>query len=95
MLYEVITFNLLDRETAERIFLRTDLIAEVPVEEGFPLFLGLLASIRENMALLDFDADALRGLARFACRLCEHQGLLSLAETQLSALMRLADSLGP
>lgn len=86
-------FNLLDRETAERIFLRTDLIAEVPVEEGFPLFLGLLGSIRERMVLLDFDAGALRSLARFACRLCEHQGLLSLAETQLSALMRLADSL--
>ncbi len=86
-------FNLLDRETAERIFLRTDLIAEVTTEEGWALFLGLLSGLRQRMALLDFDADALLGLARFACRLCEHQGLLSVAETQLAALMRLADSL--
>ena len=85
-------FSLLDREIAERIFLRTDLVAELPLDEGFELFLGLLSGIRQSDELLDFDADAIELLSRFACRLCEHQQILSIAETQLGALMRLADS---
>ena len=85
-------FSLLDREIAERIFLRTDLISELPLDEGFELFLGLLSGIRQSDELLDFDVNAIELLSRFACRLCEHQQILSITETQLGALMRLADS---
>jgi Lon-like ATP-dependent protease len=85
-------FNLLDREISERIFLRTDLISELPLEEGYELFLGLLSGIQQSNELLDFDAPAIEALSSFACRLCEHQQILSIAETQIGALMRLADS---
>ena len=85
-------FSLLDREIAERIFLRTDLVSELPIEEGFELFIGLLSGIREQEKLLDFDESAIYALCRFACRLCEHQQILAIAETQIGALMRLADS---
>lgn len=89
----VAEFNLLDREISERIFLRTDLVAELHLEEQYDLFVGLLAGLREQNGLLDFDVSAIKALSRFACRLCEHQEILSIAETQLGSLMQLADGL--
>ncbi|MGL4205344.1 MAG: S16 family serine protease, partial [Aeromonadaceae bacterium] len=69
------------------------LVSELPLEEGFELFLGLLSGIRQREKLLDFDEEAIYALCRFACRLCEHQQILAIAETQIGALMRLADSI--
>lgn len=89
----VAEFNMLDREIAERIFLRTDLISELHLDEQYELFLSLLSGLRQQHDLLDFDAEAINLLGRFACRLCEHQQILSIAETQLGSLMLLADSI--
>ncbi len=86
-------FNMLDSEVAERIFLRTDLISELPLDDGFEPFLGFLNNIREEEELLDFDRSAIYELCRFACRLCEHQQLLAISRPQLGALMRISDSI--
>ncbi len=84
-------FSQLDPEMAERIFLRTDLVAELDAEEHYDLFLEVLAGLRQQRDLLDFDVAALPLLSRFASRLCEHQQMLAIVENQLGALMQLAD----
>lgn len=72
-------FSMLDSEVAERIFLRTDLVSELPLDDELEPFLGFLNGIREQEDLLDFDKDAIHELCRFACRLCEHQQLLAIS----------------
>ena len=86
-------FSMLDSEVAERIFLRTDLVSELPLDDELEPFLGFLNGIREQEDLLDFDKEAIHELCRFACRLCEHQQLLAISQSQLSALMRIAESI--
>lgn len=84
---------MLDRDMSERIFLRADLVSEVNIEEDLPDYLQYLARLRERWELLDFTPAALAALCRHASRLCDHQEWLSLSEVQLSAIMRMADSL--
>lgn len=91
--YTSAEFNMLDPEIAEQIFLRTDLVADLPLQDGYEQFLGILSGLREQNNLLDFEAGALTLLSRFACRLCEHQQILSIAETQIGTLMQIADSI--
>ncbi|UBO75825.1 Lon protease family protein [Aeromonas rivuli] len=90
---EVAEFQMLDRDMSERIFLRADLVSEVEIDDELPDFLGYLAWIRQRWSLLDFTPAAQAALCRHASRLCDHQEWLSLSEVQLTALMRLADSL--
>ena len=90
---DVAEFQMLDRDMAERIFLRADLVSEVNIEEDLPAFLQYLAWLRARWALLDFTPGALLALCRHASRLCDHQEWLSLSEVQLGAIMRMADSL--
>ncbi|MFQ2479009.1 Lon protease family protein [Aeromonas caviae] len=90
---DVAEFQMLDRDMAERIFLRADLVSEVSIEEDLPAFLQYLAWLRARWALLDFTPSALLALCRHASRLCDHQEWLSLSEVQLGAIMRMADSL--
>ncbi|MGL5947929.1 MAG: Lon protease family protein [Aeromonas sp.] len=89
---DVAEFQLLDRDMSERIFLRADLVSEVPVDGQLSEFLRYLAWLRQRWQLLDFTPAALALLCRHASRLCDHQQWLSLSEVQLSAIMRLADS---
>ncbi|MGL5303368.1 MAG: Lon protease family protein [Aeromonas sp.] len=86
-------FQMLDRDMAERIFLRADLIYEVNIEEDLPQFLQYLAWLRVRWDLLDFAPTALSMLCRHASRLCDHQEWLSLSQVQLAAIMRMSDSL--
>lgn len=90
---DVAEFQMLDRDMSERIFLRADLVSEVNIEEDLPEFLQYLAWLRLRWSLLDFTPGALLALCRHASRLCDHQEWLSLSEVQLSAIMRMADSL--
>lgn len=90
---DVAEFQMLDRDMSERIFLRADLVSEVNIEEELPDYLQYLAWLRERWNLLDFTPAALAALCRHASRLCDHQEWLSLSEVQLSAIMRMADSL--
>lgn len=89
---DVAEFQQLDRDMAERIFLRAELVSEINVSEQLGDFTSYLAGLRQRWCLLDFAPDAVAALCRHASRLCAHQEWLSLAEVQISALMRLADS---
>lgn len=89
---DVAEFQILDRDMSERIFLRAELVSEVNVAEQLEDFTRYLAGLMNRWELLDFNASAVAALCRHASRLCDHQEWLSLAEVQLSALMRLADS---
>ncbi|MFR9718296.1 Lon protease family protein [Aeromonas diversa] len=88
---DVAEFQQLDRDMSERIFLRAELVSEVSVELQLEEFTRYLAGLMQQWQLLDFTPDAVAALCRHASRLCDHQEWLSLADVQISALMRLAD----
>lgn len=87
---QIAEFAALDPDMTERVFLRTDLVSEISLQDEFPLFLGMLRGLCDRLGIADLDQEAMLGVARFACRLCEHQQLLSIEEAPLAGLLQLA-----
>nr|WP_243454136.1 Lon protease family protein [Oceanisphaera pacifica] len=87
----VAELSMLDHELDTLAFLRADIIPEWDLSQIFPHYLGFLSHLRHKHQLLDFDASAIARLCRYASKMTEHQHKVSLVETELVAIMQLAD----